>query len=1040
MVKHLLRNVAAALMIMAAGLLGTQNLFAQNHAIRGSVIDAAGQPVIGAAVVVVGNKTLGVVTAADGSFTMSVPAGANLSVSCIGYKTQVLTAGNQTVFRIVLEEDTQLLEETVVIGYGVQKKSDLTGSVASVRSTDLVNRSTTDAAAALQGKAAGVQILNYSGAPGQGAAIRVRGYSSNSGSIGPLLIVDGLQVSSIQYLDPNMIESMEVLKDAASAAIYGAEAGNGVVLITTKSGNKGVATVTYETKMTRQSLGKVPSLLNAADFITYKKMAGYDMDARLAANNYDGTDTNWLDAYMAPSWSQQHSLSFSGGNDKGHFFTSLNYVNDDGIVKGDKDVYKRLTAQLNADYNLFKWLQVGTNTSLEKWSTQSVGGAGYGSSFESVLVLDPLTPVYWSDPSQFTTQYKEKYDAVQAGTSEVPYRFLKDTNGKWYATSPYEEVVGGNPLLLRDVTDSQNNGINVNGTLFANIMPFKGLTFTSRFGYRLSMSSSHSYSAPYYINSKNDQKSYSISASANTSYYYQWENFATYNTRIAGKHDITLMAGMSYRENNSDGVNASASGPDILKSYEPNFLYLNYVNSAKETSKSFGNAPSRSASLAYFGRAIYSYDNRYSIQANFRADAFDSSKLSKAARWGYFPSFSAGWTVSNESFMKDNVSRDILSFLKLRASWGRNGNINVLGGYSYSTTIATNSQWYQYSVTDGAQTLGSAPNGLANPNLKWETSDQLDFGLDSRLLSDRLSFGVDYYVKDTKDLLVSISPVPEIGVSSTTVNAGSVRNSGLEFEASWKDHIGDFNYSVSGNLSTLKNRVTYLHPSIHRIISTDVSSTNLPVQTAFEVGYPIWYMRGYIYDGVNEDGSANLRDVNGDGKISTDDMTYIGKGIPDVTYGLTINLAYKGFDFALFGSGVAGNNIFYSLYRTGLHNLSSYFFKNSWSETNKGAKLPDPAKVEGNLPYWGSTASLFKGDFFKIKQIQLGYTLPSSLTKKVAISNMRLYVSLDDFFTITKYPGMDPETATLSSASGMGFDWGSYPTMRKLILGVNVTF
>ncbi len=687
MMKQFFVKVSMAALVILTCLSGVS--YAQTKAISGKVVDTAGEGVIGASVMVVGNSSIGTITNLDGSFTLNVPANSTISVSCIGYATQTVAVGNQTTFNFVLAEDTEFLEETVVIGYGVQKKSDLTGAVGSVRADDLKKQSTTDAAAALQGKVAGVYVIN-DGAPGAGANIRVRGISSNSGNISPLLIVDGLHVSSIQYLDPSMIESMEVLKDAASAAIYGAEAGNGVVLITTKKGETGTASVSYSGKAILQNFTKRP-LMRRADFLEWMKLEGYDVEGELKAKDfshpmYEGgvIDTDWIDAYIEPTWSQQHSFTFQGGNSKGHFFTSLNYVYDNGVVEGDKDIYKRLTSQVNADYQLFKWLQVGTNNSIEKWSTNSVSQRGYSSSFESMWMMDPITPTYWTDPSQFSTEVKNIYDQLQAGTAAHPYRILGNENG-WYANTKYADTEGS-PLAKKDMTDGSNEGFNINGTMYANLTPIKGLTFTSRLGYRIATGASHSYTAPYYIGGRGSQDNYSISASTSYSYFYQWENFANYNINIAGKHDITAMAGMSYLENNSDGTNASSSGADILSSYEPNFRYINYVKG--DASKSFGNAPSRSASLAYFGRLIYSYDNRYSVQFNFRADAYDSSKLPANNRWGYFPSVSAGWTISNESWFRDNIDNNAVSFLKLRASWGRNGNISVLNNYPYAATIA----------------------------------------------------------------------------------------------------------------------------------------------------------------------------------------------------------------------------------------------------------------------------------------------------------------------------------------------------------------
>ena len=1016
--------------------------YAQTKAISGKVVDNAGQGIIGASVMVVGNSTIGTVTDLDGAFALNVPANSTISVSCIGYSTQNIPVGNQTTFNVVLDEDSEFLEETVVIGYGVQKKSDLTGAVASVRSEDLQNRSTTDAAAALQGKAAGVQIVNSSGAPGAGSEIRVRGYSSNSGSIGPLLIVDGLKVDNIQYLDPSMIESMEVLKDAASAAIYGAQAGNGVVLITTKTGaaNNGNASITYNGKYTLQSLGKKSEIFDAPKYIEYQKYLGNITDDLLKANGYNGTDNNWYDSTFAPSWTKQNGITFQGGNNKGHFFTSINYVNDDGIVRGDKDVYKRLTAQINADYSLFKWFNIQTNNSFEKWSTKSVS-AGYGSTLNSVVSIDPLTPAYISDIKDTPGGMQEHY----AAGDYIPRD--PNHNNDFYGTSKYLEEATGNPLFQRDKTDSSSEGINIRGSIAGNLMPVKGLTITSRFGYRIAQNSSHSYSTPYWLTAMASSTAYSISANVNTNWYYQWENFANYNLQL-GKHNFGAMVGMSYIESQNDNASISSSGADILKDYAPNFRYINYLTS--DATKSVSNAPGMSTQLSYYGRLSYNYDNRYNAQVNFRADAYDSSKLSEKARWGYFPSISAGWTISNEPWFKDNVDRNAVSFLKLRGSWGINGNVNVLGGYRYSTTIALNGEMYQYnpSAGDGRPTMGSMPSGLANPDLKWETSEQYDLGLDARFLGDRLTLGVDWFNKTTHDLLVSITPLPEIGVSSSTVNAGKVLNSGLEVELGWKDHIGDFYYGINANFSTLHNEVLEVHSLLNRIDGSGVSGLNNKMVTAFEAGYPIWYFRGYKYAGVDQATGAALYYTQ-DGETTTNpgdnDKQYVGEGIPNFTYGLTVNLAYKGFDLIVFGTGAAGNeiyNLMVSADRPKVNSLTNYW-DHSWGNPavdKAKAKYPDMKQVANSWTFFSSSAAIYDGSFFKIKQIQLGYTVPVSFTKKALISNLRLFASLDDYFTFTKYPGADPETASYNASDNRGIDSGSYPTTKKAVFGVNLTF
>ena len=1036
MFNQLRAKVASVVMIFAISVLG---LSAQNKPISGTVTDASGVPVIGAAVYVVGNVSSGVMTDEEGKYYLQTPQNSTIAVSCIGYATATVQIGAESVYNVVLQEDTQLLEETVVVGYGVQKKSDLTGSVASVREDDLKNRSTSDAAAALQGKAAGVQILNTSGAPGSGASIRVRGYSSNSGNIGPLLIVDGLKVDNIQYLDPSMIESMEVLKDGASAAIYGAEAGNGVVLITTKTGDSGKASITYEGKFTLQSLGKQAELFDGPGYVEYQKAIGNINDELLAANGYkEGMSYNWFDAVFAPSWANQHGITVQGGNNRGHYLASLNYLDNDGIVKGGNDVYKRLSAQINSDYKVYDWFTVGSTTSFEKYYRRSVSSASYGSMLNSVMSLDPLTPAYYSTIEECATAMQQHY---QMGD---PVLRDPNHNNDFYATSKYLEEATGNPLIQRDRTDSHSEGINIRGSFFGNLTPFKGLTITSRFGYRIAQSSSHSYSAPYWATGMANSNQYSISAGVNTSYYYQWENFANYNRRF-GKHDVTAMVGMSYIENNSDSASISSQGEDILSSYEPQYRYINYLKD--DAVKTVSNAPGKSASLSYFGRVGYSYDNRYSVQANFRADAFDSSKLPASNRWGYFPSVSAGWTMSNESFIKDNVDKSVLSFLKLRGSWGRNGNVNILSGYPYTATISLNGQWYQYNPSTGTGNLtyGSGPTDMPNDKLKWETSEQLDFGIDARLLSDRLSVTVDWYKKLTKDLLVSFAPVPEIGVKSTYANAGNVLNTGLEFELGWKDSVGDFNYGINANFSTLHNEVLSLHSALDRITGGGISGLNNKIRSAFEAGYPIWYFRGYKYAGINtETGAPQYYDKDGNITESPQDgdMQYIGKAIPDATYGITLNLGYKGFDLVVFGTGTVGNDIaclLYSADRSRTNSLT-HFWENSWKNPGDNTLYPKSATVANDWTFWSSSAAIFDGSYFKIKQIQLGYTLPQKFTKKFLVNNFRVYASLDDFFTFSSYPGCDPETATAGTGSSAGYDAGSYPTMKKVIFGVNITF
>ena len=1000
--------------------------YAQTVQVKGVVNDEGGSPMPGVNVVIKGT-TNGLITDMDGQYQISADSKSTLSFSFIGYKTQEILVSNQKQINIKLIPDNFQMDEVVVIGYGTQKKSDVSGAVSSVRGESLKNLAVTDAAKALQGKAAGVQVLSNSGAPGKGADIRVRGMSSNSANNGPLLIVDGLKVDNIQYLDPDMIESMEILKDAASAAIYGAQAGNGVILVTTKSGAKAKdGNVFYNAQFGLSTLSRKLDVLNAEQYIAYGKEQGFLTDERLKNSGYvPGTDVNWADEVFEPTWNSRHTLGFQGGNDKGSYFAAVNNVMEDGIFAGDKDVYKRLSLQANGEYKIKSWLTVGTNNSIERWESKGVSQqSDNGSALLAAITSDPLFGPIAENESQLTQRQK---DAIAKGVAVI-----KNEKGQYYRLSPISgETQSANPFIRRDAVDASSGGINVRGLSYLNFNPIKGLVYTSRFGYRIAQSNAHQYEFPYEANEFVRRTTYSISANANTSYYYQFENFANYNTTIGSKHDIGVMAGMSWETNHSDNVSVSSDGADILKGYAPNYRYIDYLKSdAKVT---VGNAPNDSKNLSYFGRLTYNYDKRYMIQANFRADAFDSSKLSEAARWGYFPSVSALWTLSNESFIRDNISESILTHAKLRGSWGRNGNISVLSGYPYRGVINSNSDFYQYTPYAGTLTYGSVPGGnLPNPDLVWEESDQIDIGLDASFFKGRLSLVLDWYNKQTKGLLVNVKPVIETGVGNTTINGGDVKNTGFEIELGWKDKIGGLTYSVNANLATLKNELTYLDPSTDYISGATLQGSGITTRCA--EGEPLWYFRGYKFKELDAEGKATYEDVNGDGVWNSNDMTNIGQGLPNLTYGITINLAYKGFDFLAFGTGVSGNEILPQGYRTDRPYCNNY----AWFYENAGTKFPKVAKWNNDA--FSSDLTIFDGSYFKIKQIQLGYTLPSVITKKIHISNLRVFTSLDNFFTFTKYIGLDPEAASANNSSSLGIDMGTYPTARQTVLGVNLSF
>ena len=993
--------------------------------VTGLVVDQNAEPLIGVTVRVKDDAKSGTVTGLDGDFSIMVQKGKTLVFSYLGYQTKEVAAITSKL-KINMKEDNKMLDDVVVVGYGVQKKSSVTGAISQVKKEDIENRTITNAKAALQGKTAGVQVISSSSAPGSSPTIRIRGYSSNVSS-DPLYVVDGVRLGDISGLDPNDIASMEVLKDAASAAIYGAEAGNGVVLITTKKGTVGSGRITYDFQYTTESLAKVPKLMNAEEYIQYMK-EGKTFTEDYLFKNWDGkTNTSWVDAIYGKGHTQKHNIGFNGGNQNGNYYLSLTYLDNNGMVKGDNDVYRRMTATINAEYQIKPWLKVGTTNQIEKYNVRSVSENNeYGGMLTAVLQMDPLTPV---------TYAPDNLPAHMAKALANGKHLLTDANGNYYGVSAFYAGEQYNPFIMRDNGISRNSGFNVNGSIYADFKPFKGFVFTSRLGYRLSGARSSSTSLPFYGNVTQSRDFVDYSAQSNTSIYYQWENFANYMKKF-GEHTINAMAGISFQESTYDYVSGqlAANKEDAVKKNNPLFFFLNYASAS--ATKGVGGEKTRSAKYSYFGRLSYDYMNRYYLQASLRADAADLSKLPSTNRWGYFPAVSAGWTISEEKFFAP--LRDVVTSLKLRASWGQNGSLAALSGYQYSTDMAQGSI---YPLVPGNNyTTSVTPTSMGNDKLKWETSEQTDLGIDALLFAGRMNFSMDYFVKKTKDLLVSgTTPSLVIGGTTSPINAGNVSNKGFEFELGWRDNIGDFSYSVRGNLATLKNEVTYLDPSLTRLAGT--TFMNVPL-TYFEKGYPVYYFRGYKFTGIDpKTGDPTFADLNDSGDLTDDDKMDLGSAIPDFTYGITLTAAYKGFDLAVFGSGASGNKIFNCINRTDfpmVNKMKELFYDDRWTESNPNGSKPR-AGANNMDKYATSSAMVYDGSYFKIKQIQLGYSLPKTLLKKVAISNLRLYVSLDDFFTITKYPGFDPEVST-NDVVGMGIDKGGYPTSRKVVMGFNLEF
>lgn len=1022
------------LMLMFVTLFISLAVNAQTLTVNGTVKDALGDPVIGANVLEKGT-TNGVITDLDGHFKLSVKTGSTIVVSYIGYVSQEKIAAAQMEF--ILKDDTETLDEVIVVGYGVQKKSNVTGAIASVKADALENRSNENVGSALQGKLAGVQIISNSGAPGASSTFRIRGYSSTNTSPDPLFLVDGLKVSSIDYLDPESVESIEVLKDAASAAIYGAQAGNGVVIITTKKGSSGNARITYSNMFTWSSPSHSMKMMNASQFKEYWTESG-----QLDPSVFQNADTDWQDVMFETGFQQKHTLGVQGGNDKGSYYVEATYLTNNGIVTGKYDTNERVTGQVNADYKIKPWLKIGTTSSVERGYMHTVSDnnfSGTGSVIGGAYYFDPTVPVYYQNDSDAPAALG-LLDAEAKG-----YSVMRNSEGKLYGQSVAMQSNLWNPLLMWNTTTSfsgtpltEHWRTNVNGTFYAELTPFKGFVFTSRLGYRLSSTYEKGYQPKFYMNTAQVQANPQLRTLSTNTAYYQFENFANYNVTLAQVHDLSLMAGMEFAKNRREYVGATVNG---LTNTAENFRYLNYFDPNATVRTPAGSDYYRS-NMSFFGRVGYTYDNRYMLQFNMRADAYDLSKLSKSNRWGYFPSLSVGWTVSNEKFMESIINKNFLSHLKFRASYGLNGNINSLMLQEFAWSTSMNLEGLYNLNNTGLITAANPSDVLANPDLSWEKSKQYDLGIDARFFNDRLSLSADYYHKTTTDMLVSIEAPAVSGTSSQWVNRGKIRNSGLEFELSWKDKIGkDFQYGITANFSTVDNMV------IESPLGTGRTAGGynffLPI-TYLEEGYPMWYIRTYKHKEV--DSSTGLPIYYTADELGTDDgKDYAGSGIPDFTYGLTFNASYKNLDLTVFGTGVHGNQLFLTVYRPDLPvaNLPEFIFTERWTTTNsQNARFPKANSSDGTIMghYSQSDFWVFDASYFKIKQIQLGYTFRPALVKKIGLQNLRVYGSIENPFVFTDYKGNDPESMSGTYGGSMSIDHVNYPSTRNVIFGLNVAF
>lgn len=1020
-----------ALLISTLFLLCIFNALAQNVTVSGTVVDESDLPLIGVGVMQTGT-TNGVMTDLDGKYTISAPSGSKLEFTFIGYTAQAFTVSkDRPVINVKLQPDVNVLDETVVIGYGVQKKSDLTGAISAVKTQDMTDRTLTDAAQALQGKTAGVYLSSSSGAPGSESTVRIRGVGSN-GSSSPLYVIDGrIAPEGMSFLNPDDIVSVEVLKDGASAAIYGARAGNGVILVTTKKGD-GDGRISFQSQVTFQTFGNMPETMNAKEYRDYYLEAG-----TISASAFENLDmnhsTNWVDELTETSVMQRYTLNFQKGNSKDNIYIAASYMSNDGPVVGSKDKMERLNVMINGNWQFKKWLSLSTNNQIGYGKLKS---RATNSVMLAAIRTDPVTKAYYTLDK--LKAYNEQYYNYALDPS-IMGEVLKNRKGLYYGISKFTSAGVTNPLISLAATDAFTNTLFVSGSTALNFTPFKNFTFTSRFGYRFGVFENNSTTGDYYAGGNTKRPYASVSASLTTPTYYQWENFANY-IKDFGKHEITVMAGMSYSQQRSYDITGSYTGSDDdfgFQKDDPRYLYWAYATSGASSTKTLtGAEPLFTRNLSYFGRAGWSYAGKYMLQATLRADAADTSVLPVEERWGYFPAVSAGWTLSREEFYKN--FKKYIPYLKLRASWGENGSTASLGSYAYAASM-TSSGYYPVPIDGGSSYVTAyIPSYTGNYKLKWETSEQLDLGFDMRFFNDALSVGFDYFNKKTKDLIVTgAKPTYSLGLPTSPLNSGKIENKGIEFEIGWTGNAGDFNYSVRANGATLKNKVTYVDEAVGSLLGTYINPYGYV--TRFEAGHPAWYFYGYKFDKINkENGEPMVKDLNGDGIIGDSDLMEIGCGIPKFTFGITLTANWKNWDALVFASGALGQQT-YMFYDYTAYNFNKlrYYTKDRWTETNKDGKRPR-AGATAYQNYLMSDANVVNSDYMKIKQIQIGYTVPKKVLDKVKISSLRAYLSLDDFFTFTGYPGYDPEI--VGTGSGNGIDQGTYPSTRKFVLGLNVSF
>lgn len=986
--------------------------------IKGKVTDnVTGEGLPGVNVVFDGSGTI---TDAEGNYEISNSTISEITFSYIGYVTQTVTLAGRSVLNIALVPDVVGLEEIVITGYGTQKKSLLTGSISKIDESALENVKTVRIEQALQGTAPGVMVMSNSGQPGDGFTVNIRGFGT-PGSAEPLYIVDGLPLGgqALDILSPNDIESMEVLKDAAASAIYGARGANGVVIITTKSGNNGSkAKITYDGFYGVQNPWHRQDVLNSEKYTRIINEA-YVNDGRAPLFSKEVLDTlkyntDWQDAmYYANAPKQSHSIGITGGNESGAYSSSISYFSQDGIIAKGKSNFERINLRINGKKKVRR-LTLGANLNVAQILSKGIStNSQYGGGINQSINMPPIVPVTQPD-----------------GSWGIPEQ---------YGLSMQEIV---NPVALLEYVNSESKTYKVLGGIDASIELAKGLVFRSAYSAEVAQVRNRSFTPEYYINATNKNEINSVSQSVNTYVKGNWDNTLTYKKSF-GSHNLTALLGSTRFREYSEDVGGSKDSL-IFETYDK--AYIN--NSLKVQGDTWGGYWEHTL-LSYFGRIYYDYDEKYLLEAVLRADG--SSRFGENNRYGYFPAAAVGWIFSREGFMS---GLSFMDFGKLRASWGQNGNENI-GDFKFTSLISQN-HYYNFGSN---QTLynGIQPAFIANADLRWEASEQLDIGLDLRFLSGKLSLTFDYYQKTNKDWLLSgTGNYPRVlGNLVAEINAGSVKNTGLEFELNYVETFSNGLRIVTDfTASTNKNEVTEIIEGSDHLLGAGGGHGQGTILRG-TVGMPLGYFWGYRTDGLFNHpaelgnaphqpsaklGDLKFVDTNGDGKLDDMDKEMIGNPYPKMMMGLNLALDYKGIDLSTFWYSAMGHQMWNATRRADLI-VSNYSadVMDRWSESNTDTDIPRVTSSDNNRS-WRNPSEFYleDADYLRLKTITIGYRLPKSFIERLKIGSMRVYITSENLLTFTKYSGMEVEVG--GGALGMGIDYGIYPQAKTFVGGLNITF